>query len=206
MMEKENTDTIIEKLKNAPFENVVIHANGARFLLPVGPLKILAWNSVPDLIKDPNSEEARKNSLLRTGIKSLIRPLLPEILKKTWGKEVAIVPRLNILTWIPTYLIHLLINLAASKEWEIHVERCESCEGDVFKILAIAPRSNIVIRSDPPAASAAGADHQPVSRREELSASRSEDNHELRGPVGHPGYDGRRENNVRAGVAETTPE
>lgn len=139
---KETTDTILEKLQHSPFENVVVRVGESRYLIPVATVKLLAWHSIPDLLKDENSDAAKKNGALRTGLKALIRPMLPEILKRTWGAEVEIVPRMNILSWLPSYLIHFLVNAVATKEWVIHVEKCESCAGDVYQVTGISPKTD----------------------------------------------------------------
>src|SRR5439155_4839892 len=83
----ETTDTILQHLQTHAPDNLTVYVDGTRYLVPVFPLKLLAWNSVPPMIWDETSEEARKNQTLRTALKALIRPVLPDIIKKSWGRE-----------------------------------------------------------------------------------------------------------------------
>jgi len=143
----QNTDTLLEKMQNEAPENIVIHLGESRYLVPVKIVKLLSWGLVPDLLKDENSEDAKKHPIVRTGLKRLIAPYLPMILKKTQGEEIEIKPRLNILQWLPTYAIHYAVNLLASKEWAIHVKDCEGCGSNVFQIIGIYPHSDRIISS-----------------------------------------------------------
>lgn len=140
-----STDNILDKMQKEAPENIVIRLCESRYLVPVTVLKLLAWNIVPDFLKDENSKEAKEHPIMRTGLKRLIAPYLPQILKKTQGEEVEIKPRLNVLQWLPTYAIHYAINLLASKEWEIHVKNCEGCGNDVFQIVGIYPHSDRIV-------------------------------------------------------------
>jgi hypothetical protein len=186
----ETTATIMEKLQRSPFENIVVRVGTTRYLIPSATIKLLAWKSIPDAIKDEHSAEAKKYATLRTGMKALIRPFMPEILRKSWGSDVEIEPRLNILSWLPGYFVHLLVNLVASKGWVINVENCESCGGDIYKIVGISPDTNIVDNS--PALPAASADNQPVQGRGQQDAYRAADRDELRGSVGSSGGETKR--------------
>jgi hypothetical protein len=199
----DTTDTILEKLQASPFENVVIHVESMRFLIPVATLKLLAWNSVPDLIKDENSEEAQKHQTLRIGIKALLRPLLPEVLRKTWGHEVAILPRLNILSFLPTYMIHFLINAIATKGWKIHVEKCSDCGENVFKVVGISPNT-IDKPATPEASTHHEADTQSLQGRGQPDAYRQEDSNLARGSVGNSGRTEVGEVNIQPGTIEGT--
>lgn len=187
MKPDETTATILAKLQNAPFENVVIHIGNQQFIVPTSALKLLAWNAIPDMIKDEQSQAARDNLTLRTGLKAILRPMLPKMLAKTWGKEIEIEPRLNVLNWLPNYLIHLLINMVASKEWAIHVEPCAGCQENTFKITGISPHTNTGQNAS--ALPAAPTDHQPVPGREEPDPSGTADHHLSGRPVGHRGDD-----------------
>lgn len=176
------TDTILEHIQNNSPDNLVIRVESARYLVPVSAIKLLAWNSVPPFIKDADSEEAKKNQTLRTGLKALIRPFLPEIIKKSWGSEVKIVPRMNILNWLPRYLINILINAVAVMEWEVSVEKCESCEGTVYKVTGISPNTNNIVRATQ--VPTARADSQSVRGGGEPDAPREEDSHVVGRSVG----------------------
>lgn len=192
--QRETTDTILDHLQSHAPDNLVAHVGDIRYLVPTIALKGLAWNSVPDFIKDADSEEAKKNQTLRTGLKALIRPFLPDIIKKSWGREVKIVPRMNILSWLPQYLIHILVNAVSTMEWKIDVEKCESCEGTVFKVVGISPYTHPIVHSE--SLPAPRADNKPVQGRGELDPPRAEDSDESRGPVGYSGRPPFREINI----------
>jgi hypothetical protein len=191
---RETTDTILTHLRNNAPDNLVAHVGNIRYLVPTIALKALAWNSVPDFIKDADSEEAKKNQTLRTGLKALIRPFLPDIIKKSWGRDVKIVPRMNILNWLPQYLIHILVNAVSTMEWKIDVEKCESCEGTVFKVVGISPYTHPIIHSE--SLPTARADYQSIQGRREPDSSRAADSNEPRGPVGYSGRPPFREVNI----------
>lgn len=169
----QTTDTILEHIQNNSPDNLVIRVESTRYLVPVAAIKLLAWNSVPPFIKDEHSEEAKKNQTLRTGLKALIRPFLPDIIKKSWGSEVKIVPRMNILNWLPRYLINILINAVAVMEWEVSVEKCPDCQGDTFKVTGISPNTNNIVRATQ--VPTARADSQSVQRGREPHTLREED-------------------------------
>jgi hypothetical protein len=202
-MQKETTETILEKLQKSPLENIVVRMGGARYLIPTAALKLLAWNSIPDLIKDENSPDARKHGTLRTGLKALIRPFLPEILKKTWGTDIEITPRLNILSWLPAYFIHFLVNVIAAKEWQIHVEKCADCAGDVYKVVGLSPYTDN--QPSPPALPAPSADHQSVSGGGESNAPRGQDRDEPGGSMGSGGGAEIGKEHMEPGATEASP-
>lgn len=187
----ETTETILEKLQRSQLENVVMRVNDRRYLVPTATIKLLAWNSIPDMIKDEHSEAARKHATARTGLKALIRPILPELLKKTWGQDVEITPRLNILSWLPAYLLHFLVNVIASKEWIIDVETCDSCSEDTYKIIGISPHTNPIIHSE--SIPTPQPDHQSVPRRGQFRTPGSADSDEPRGSLGNCGNDRQRQ-------------
>lgn len=179
----ETTDTVLEHLQTHAPDNLTVYIGDARYLVPVSTLKLLAWNSVPPMIRDESSEEAKKNQTLRTALKALIRPVLPDIIKKSWGREVKIVPRMNILNWLPRYLINILINVVSSLEWEVYVEKCDSCEGSVFKVIGISPYTNHIISTE--SLPASRTDSESVRGRGELDAPRAADSDESRGSMGN---------------------
>lgn len=183
--QRETTDTILDHLQSHAPDNLVAHVGDIRYHIPTIALKALAWNSVPDFIKDADSEEAKKNQTLRTGLKALIRPFLPDIIKKSWGRDVKIVPRMNILNWLPQYLIQILVNAVASMEWKIDVEKCESCQGTVYTVVGISPHTNFIVHSTQ--ISTPRADSEPVQGRREPDSPRPPDSNESRGPVGYSG-------------------
>lgn len=202
----ETTETVLEKLKNAPVENVVVRIDSARYLIPTAAIKMLAWNAIPDMIKDENSEAARKHATLRTGLKALIRPFLPEVLKQTWQTEVTITPRLNILSWLPSYLIHFLVNIVAAKEWCIHVERCESCGESVYKVTGISPYASDESTRRFLASPASGADSQSVQGRGESDPHRAPDCDLSRGSVGGSGGEAERKEHLEQAAPSTLAE
>ncbi len=157
----DTTESILEQLQKSPLENIVVMIGENRFLIPTAIVKLIGWNAIPDAIKDENSEAAKKFATARVGIKALIRPFLPEILRKTWGKEVTITPRLNILNWLPSYFLHYFINLVASKEWHIHVEPCEGCGQHTYKVLGISPNARVT-DSGETTDSSSSTDRQPA--------------------------------------------
>src|SRR5256884_2413525 len=181
----ETTDTILQHLQTHAPDNLTVYVDGTRYLVPVSALKLLAWNSVPPMIRDENSEEAKKSQLLRTGLKTLIRSHLSEIIEKSWGRKVKIVPRLNILNWLPRYLINILINAVAFMEWRIDVEKCESCQGDVYKVVGISPNTDHIIHSESLPATRSG--NQPLQGRGEFDAPGAADSDESGRPVGVSG-------------------
>jgi hypothetical protein len=135
----ETTESILNKLQENQKEFITVHIGTARYLIPVATLKLFTWNAIPDFIKDEHSKEAQEMSLTRVMIKGFIRPMLPVILKKTWGEEVTIAPGLNILSWLPKYFTHYFIAFLSSKDWYIHAERLEN---NVYKVSGISPNSN----------------------------------------------------------------
>jgi len=182
---QETTDTILEHVQTHAPDNLTVYVDGARYLVPVSALKLLAWNSVPPMIRDEQSDEAKKNQTMRTALKALIRPVLPEIIKKSWGREVRIVPRMNILNWLPRYLIHILINAVAFMEWEVSVERCESCQGATYKVVGISPHASNIVRSE--SLPATRADNQSVPGGRESDSSGETDRDLLGRSVGGSG-------------------
>lgn len=157
----DTTESILEKIQQSQAENIVVYLGGSRYLVATATIKLMLWNAIPDFLKDEKSAEAKKMSTLRLGLKALIRPALPEILRKTWGKEVTITPGLNILSWLPKYFTHYFVAFLASKEWQIYVRKIEPTgEIDQYQIIGIAPYSD-----DPGSVkelTAASTDHQSV--------------------------------------------
>jgi hypothetical protein len=192
--QRETTDTILEHLQSHAPENLIAHVGDIRYHVPTIALKALAWNSVPPFIKDADSEEAKKNQTLRTGLKALIRPFLPDIIKKSWGRDVKIIPRMNILNWLPQYLIHILVNAVSTMEWKIDVEKCESCEGTVFKVVGISPYTHPIVHSE--SLPAPRTDSEPVQGRGEPNSSRAADSDIVGRPVGYSGRPPFREINI----------
>jgi len=140
----DTTDNIIEKMQQDTPENVVFHVMACRYLLSTAAVKSVVWGLIPDMIKDEKSEDAKKHSLVRIGIKRLVAPFLPEILKRTWDSEVEIKRGLNVLDWLPLYLTHFAVGLLASKEWRIRVENHQDC-GGAFRIIGISPDADDII-------------------------------------------------------------
>lgn len=179
----QNTDTLLEKMQNEAPENIIIHLGESRYLVPVKIVKLLSWGLVPDLLKDENSEDAKKHPIVRTGLKRLIAPYLPMILEKTQGENIEIKPRLNILQWLPTYAIHYAVNLLASKEWAIHVKDCEGCGPSVYQIIGISPYSCGVLPS-PAITTSEASDRESLPGRGQQSTSGEEDSNIVRGSMG----------------------
>lgn len=196
----ETTDTILEKLQAMPHENIVTTMNGARYLIPASTIKLMAWNAIPDLIKDEKSDEAKKAATLRLGLKALIRPLLPEILRKTWGMEVEITPGLNILGWLPKYFVHYFVGFMASREWVIYVEKCESCSGDVFKVTRISPYTHGVDNAK--ALTAPRADSEPLQGGAEPYTPGAKDSDQPGGSMGSSGSETVGQEHMGKGTAE----
>lgn len=182
----DTTESILEKLELAQAENIVAHIGGSNYLIPVPTLKLMAWSAIPDFIKDEKSDAAKKMSTLRLGLKALLRPALPEILRKTWGNEVAIMPGLNILSWLPRYFVNYFIGFLASKEWQVYVKKIEyDSDVDFYQVIGIAPYSN-----DPGSAkelTAASTDHQSIPRGAQPDSPGTEDRDKFGGPVGRGG-------------------
>lgn len=182
----QNTDTLLEKMQSDAPENIIIHLGDSRYLVPVKTVKLLSWGLIPDLLKDENSEDAKKHPIVRTGLKRLIAPYLPMILKKTQGEEIEIKPRLNILQWLPTYAIHYAVNLLASKEWAIHVKDCEGCGPGVYQIVGISPHSYGVLPS-PAVPVGETPDRESIQGRGQQSTSGEEDSNLTRGSMDNSG-------------------
>jgi len=186
--EKPNTTEVLQHVQKECPENIVFSMNDTRYLVAVQPLKLLAWNSVPDVIKDENSDEAKKHQTFRLGLKALLRPLLSDMLKKIVGRDVRIEPRLNILSWVPNFLIHFFINAIASKEWRIHVQACEECGEGVYRVLWISPVSNNISTTPVlPAAQPGPASSEHLQGRGQQDTFRAEDHSLSGGPVGDSG-------------------
>jgi hypothetical protein len=199
----QNTDTLLEKMQNDAPENIIIHLGESRYLVPVKIVKLLSWGLIPDMLKDENSEDAKKHPIVRTGLKRLIAPYLPQILKKTQGEEVEIKPRLNILQWLPTYAIHYAINLLASKEWQIHVKICEGCGPGVFQIVGIYPHSYGVLPS-PAVATSETPDRESLPGRGQQGTSGEEDSNQLRGSMDNSGRPSVWQEHASKGITEGT--
>lgn len=184
----DTTDTVLERLQRSAPENIVVKVGENRYLIPANTVKMMAWGGIPDAIKDPDSPDAKKYSVQRTGLKALLRPFLPEILKQTWGVEVEIKPRLNILTWFCSYFIHYFINFIASGEWVVHVESCEGCGEGVFRVVGISPNASSFL---PPRAipGVAPTDREPLPGRGHEGSSGETDRNLVGGQMGNCGDD-----------------
>lgn len=195
---EDNTDNVIDKMIERTPENIVIRIGENRFLIPVDILKDFAIKSLPDAIVDEKSENAKKYGALRSALKAGIRPFLPDILKKTWGREVEIKPHLNILSWLPLYFIHFFIGSMARLEWRIDVENCEGCGEHVYEVLRLAPD---VARGQPLAG-----DHQSLPGRGKQAQSRQADNHISGGSLGDHRHDGvGQDDNGKGAAVQTAP-
>jgi hypothetical protein len=199
----QNTNTLLEKMQNDALENIIIHLGESRYLVPVKIVKLLSWGLIPDLLKDENSEDAKKHPIVRTGLKRLIAPYLPQILKKTQGEEVEIKPRLNILQWLPTYAIHYAVNLLASKEWEIHVKDCEGCGPGVHQIIGIYPHSYGIV-SPPAITTSEASNHESVQGRGQQGTSGDENRNLSRGSMDNSGRPSVWQEHAGKGTAEGT--
>jgi hypothetical protein len=199
-----DTDTLLEKMQQDAPENIVIHLRDSRYLVPVKIMKLLAWGIVPDFLKDENSKEAKDHPIVRTGLKRLIAPYLPMILKKTQGEEIEIKPRLNILQWLPTYAIHFAINLLASKEWSVNVENCESCGENVFRIVGISPHSYGILPL-PEESTSQTSNREPLQGRGQPSPYGTADSDQSRGSMGSGGRTSVWQEHMGTRVTEATP-
>jgi hypothetical protein len=189
---EDNTDNIIDKMIERTPENIVIRIGKNRFLIPVNILKDFAIKSLPDAIVDEKSENAKKYGALRSALKAGIRPFLPDILKKTWGREVEIKPHLNILSWLPLYFIHFFIGSMARLEWRIDVKDCEGCGEHVFQVLRLAPD---IARQEQ-----LTGDRQSLPGRGKPTLPGQTDHNKSGGQVGDTGDDRERQDDISKGA------
>lgn len=128
--------------------NIVIELEEKRYLLPTKKFGLLLWNMIPPFLNDPNSEEAKqpKFSVMRLALKTMLRPAIAEIAKKTNtpppGKKD------DILQWALKTFITTIMRGLARQEWGLKVEPCNPCGPGIFKIRGIAPNTEIVSQTD----------------------------------------------------------
>jgi len=190
---EDSTDDLIDKMVERTPPNIVIKMGENKFLIPVAILKSFAINAIPDVVFEEKGEEAKKYGALRSALKAGVRPFLPDILRKTWGREVEIKPHLNILSWLPLYFIHFFIGMMARVEWRIDVKDCEGCGDYVYQVLRLAPN---VASSEP-----LTDDRQSLSGRGDSSHTWESDHNLVRGSVGVRGDDGIGQDDDGEGVA-----
>lgn len=195
---EDSTDDLIPKMVDRTPANIVIKVGENRFLIPVDVVKDFAIKSLPAAIVDEKSEDAKKYGALRSALKAGIRPFLPDILKKTWGREVEVKQHLNILSWLPLYFIHFFIGSMARLEWRIDVKDCEGCGDHVYEVLRLAPN----ITPEQPGRD----DSQSLPGRGESSDTGKEDSNLIGGPLGDSGNDGeRKDDDGKGAIVETAP-
>lgn len=192
---EDSTDDLIDKMIDRTPPNIVIRIGENKFLIPVDIIKDFAIKSLSDTIVDEKSENAKKYGALRSAIKAGIRPFLPEILRKTWGREIEIKPHINILSWLPLYFIHFFIGSMARLEWRIDVKNCTGCGEHIYQILRFAPDSAHQERI--------ADDNQSLPGRRDGDYSRKEDSRISGGPLGDPRHDGERKDDDGEGAIVT---
>jgi hypothetical protein len=192
---EDSTDDVIGKMVERTPANIVIKVGENRFLIPVDMVKNFAINSLPDALVDEKSEDAKKFGALRSALKAGLRPFLPDILRKTWGREVEVRPHLNILSWLPLYFIHFFIGSMARLEWRIDVKDCEGCGDHVYQVLRLAPN----VTPEQPLAD----NRQSLPGRGESSDSGKEDSNLAGGSLGDSGNDGERKDDNGKGAIVT---
>jgi len=193
---EDSTDNVITKMVDRTPANIVVRVGENRFLIPVNVVKDFAIKSLPAAIVDEKSEDARKYGALRSALKAGIRPFLPDILRKTWGRDVEVKPHLNILSWLPLYFIHFCIGTMARVEWRIDVKDCEGCGSHVYEVQRLTPN----LTPEQPDSN----DRQSLSERAEPVDAGKPDSNESGGPVGHLRDDGERQDDNGKGAIVTT--
>ncbi|HEY4384856.1 MAG TPA: hypothetical protein VGN34_10320 [Ktedonobacteraceae bacterium] len=193
---EDSTDDVITKMVDRTPPNIVVKVGENRFLIPVDMVKDFAIKSLPAAIVDERSEDAKKFGALRSALKAGIRPFLPDVLRKTWGRDVEVKPHLNILSWLPLYFIHFFIGTMARVEWRIDVKDCQGCGDHVFQVLRLAPN----LTPEQPD----GADRQSLPGRAEPVDVGKADSNLIGGSLGDSGNDGERKDDNGKGAIVST--
>lgn len=107
-----------------------------RILFPVAGLKAALWKLLPVWMREPESDEARAESLKRVAVKTALRTFGDDLLSGLFGKgnEPRREKRDDILRWFCVQAVHAIVERLAQQEWILNGETCEDCGGRVFQV------------------------------------------------------------------------
>lgn len=134
-----DTTQLLESMDQHTHAFVIVHIDDRRYRMPAAQIRTLLWTCIPDAIKDENSADAKRFATLRTGLKALIRPFLPDLLSKIAGQKIELTRGLNVLSWLSNFFVAFSIKLLTSREWEIHVRECKECSPATYEIAGLTP-------------------------------------------------------------------
>ena len=122
-------------------EVITIKLGDTIYLIPRNAAKLAVWHRVPDMIKDPDSPDAKHpdNQLIRLALKAGLRGIVPKMLTKMFGdKAPQIPPRVDLLKWLSQLMVNVVIDHLSTQTWVIDAEKCDSCKEDVFYLRGLS--------------------------------------------------------------------
>ena len=122
-------------------EHITVKMGDAIYLIPRQAAKLAVWNRVPDMLKDPESPDAKNpdNQLIRLALKAGLRPFVPKILARMFGEHAPQVPpRVDLLKWLSSLIVNVVVDQLSMHEWVINAEQCDTCKDPVYYLRGVS--------------------------------------------------------------------
>jgi hypothetical protein len=134
-------------------EDVQIRVADHVLHLDKAQLAATLYAMIPEAIKQPESQDAKKYQALRLGLKGLIRPYLTKFIPALFARLDRPAPKIppakdaDLLLWLSNLLVGMVIEEIARREWRVILEPVDGQHWHVVGLAAVADQDNEAVGS-----------------------------------------------------------
>ena|SRR5579875_667690 len=99
---------------------------------------------IPEAVKQPESQDAKKYQALRLGLKGLIRPYLTKFIPALFARLGRPAPKIplakdaDLLQWLSKLLVEIVVDEVAKRKWRVVLEHLDAEHHRIVGLAAVA--------------------------------------------------------------------